>query len=84
MTTDDTEQTEKITLDAEGDSVPRVVMPEESFDGFIILFHGTQDWEWCKGSEKEAIESATCSGRHLNYGRTGFACIWRNENPFSA
>jgi len=53
----------------------------ESKEGYLISFHGVEDWEWFEGSEAEAIEHATCDGRHLNYGRTGFTAVWRSFSP---
>lgn len=51
--------------------------------GYLILFFGTHEWEWIIGTEEQAHEEATCSNRHLNYGRKGYCVVPCGVNPAS-
>jgi hypothetical protein len=44
--------------------------------GWIILFHGSDEWEWITPRpHRNAVAWATDDNRHLNYGRTGYSLI---------
>ena len=58
--------------------------PSQSLEatGWVILFYGGDgDWEWHGGTQDQAKDVATCSGRHMNYGRDGYSLIRCEQEP---
>ena len=56
--------------------------PAPSDPKWLIVFtsagHQSDEWETADGTLGEAISHATCSNRHLNYGRNGFRIVPNN------
>lgn len=49
--------------------------------GWLILWHGVDEWEWFSGNRELAGFYATCDGRDTNYGRTGYSLVRCPEEP---